>query len=143
MCISHLLSINFWFIITLQTTGLLITEPPHKPFLPVSFLWTHEKNPKCQKNGDLEISHLYFKVFLQSTCCPSNLGSYCLAEDRFLWFHHVTKLKKRKRETSNENSPFHYSNMWITLSCSQAMGLTHSVLQHLFKSFSAAILHFH
>lgn len=33
---------------------------------------------------------------MQLTYCASNLGSYCLVEERFLWFHHVTKLKKGK-----------------------------------------------
>lgn len=143
VCISHLLSINFWIIISPETTGLLITKPPISHFSQCIFYEDVEKKPKCQKNVDLEISHLYFKCFFAADLLSQQPRFLLSGRSEISLVPSCYKAQKRKRETSNENSPFHYSNMWITLSCSQAMGLTHSVLQHLFKPFSAAILHFH
>lgn len=96
MCISHLLSINFWFIIPLQTTGLLIIKPPARHSCQcVSFLWKRDKKPQTPKNGDLEMSHLYFKGFFAVNMLPqqprfllsgrrqiSLVPSWCKAERR-------------------------------------------------------------
>lgn len=145
MCISHLLSINFWFIIPLQTTSFWLQNLPQAIFASVFSMktWKKKKQLKCQKNVDLEISHLYFK-WLFAVDVLSQQPRFLLSGKREISLvPSCYKAEKRKRETSNENSLFHYSNMWITLSCSQAMGLTHNVLQHLFKPFSTAILHFH
>lgn len=72
---------------------------------------TWKKKTKCQKNVDLEMSHLYFTFFFAVEGLSQQPRFLLSGRREISLVPSCYKAEKGKRETSNENSPFHYSNM--------------------------------